>query len=322
MASPVATRRRASSGGPCSPRPRQLGALPSPGTERARLVAALTPAAADFASMLSQLGSTNAFLHSAEGREQAGKVFAVAMAMPDAEAVKAGSQFLTLCLCGSIRREDTTQRAFVDQAYGQHRVRVDRHVCDPANVQGSRSYTVQKGDSLAHVVLLRSSAARRSRRRRHTRDPQSHPQPERHPGRAEDQGSRRSDRDRAREAQLRPRGLRGRQPAAPLLGRPRRTRQETPLAEFTIVEKQERPDWTAPNGQLYGYGQPENILGESLVELQHESHTGFGLHGTPQPETICTMSSAGCIRMLAPDIAEVFKLLPRGTKVVVRATGS
>ena len=40
------------------------------------------------------------------------------------------------------------------------------------------------------------------------------------------------------------------------------------------------------------------------------------------PETICTMSSMGCIRMLAPDIAELFKLLPMGTTVTVRATES
>jgi lipoprotein-anchoring transpeptidase ErfK/SrfK len=30
----------------------------------------------------------------------------------------------------------------------------------------------------------------------------------------------------------------------------------------------------------------------------------------------------GCIRMYAPDIAELFKLLPVGSKVVVRATES
>jgi lipoprotein-anchoring transpeptidase ErfK/SrfK len=34
------------------------------------------------------------------------------------------------------------------------------------------------------------------------------------------------------------------------------------------------------------------------------------------------MSSAGCIRMLDADIAELFKILPRGAKVVVRATES
>ena len=290
------------------------------GAERARLVAALTPAAADFASMLSQLGSTNAFLHSAEGREQAGKVFAVAMAMRDAEAVKAGSQFLTLCLCGSIRREDTTPRAFVDQAYGQHRVRVDRHVCDPANVQGSRSYTVQKGDSLARIAskfrrekifvedgtlailnrIHNPSAIQVGQKIKVPVDPIVTVLEKRSYGLAVYVG----------DSLLR------------LYWVGHGEHDKTPLAEFTIIEKQERPDWTAPNGQLYGYGQPENILGEYFVKLQHDSHTGFGLHGTPQPETICTMSSAGCIRMLAPDIAEVFKLLPRGTKVVVRATGS
>jgi lipoprotein-anchoring transpeptidase ErfK/SrfK len=40
------------------------------------------------------------------------------------------------------------------------------------------------------------------------------------------------------------------------------------------------------------------------------------------PDTIGTMSSMGCIRMLAPDIAELFQLLPRGAKVQVLASES
>ena len=36
------------------------------------------------------------------------------------------------------------------------------------------------------------------------------------------------------------------------------------------------------------------------------------------PETIGTMSSMGCIRMYQNDIAELFRLLPRGATVEVR----
>ena len=60
---------------------------------------------------------------------------------------------------------------------------------------------------------------------------------------------------------------------------------------------------------------------QSPVRTLH-SYTGFGIHGTPQPDTICTMSSAGCIRMFAPDIDELFRLLPAGAKVEIRATES
>ena len=48
------------------------------------------------------------------------------------------------------------------------------------------------------------------------------------------------------------------------------------------------------------------------------SYSGFGAHGTPMPETIGTMSSAGCIRMYDNDIEELYKVLPRKAKVVVR----
>ncbi|HIE71857.1 MAG TPA: murein L,D-transpeptidase [Planctomycetes bacterium] len=38
--------------------------------------------------------------------------------------------------------------------------------------------------------------------------------------------------------------------------------------------------------------------------------------------TICTQSSMGCIRMFDENIAELFRILPRGAKVVVQATES
>ena len=50
------------------------------------------------------------------------------------------------------------------------------------------------------------------------------------------------------------------------------------------------------------------------------SFDGFGAHGTPEPESIGTMASAGCIRMLDADIAEYFQFVPRGSKVVVRSS--
>ena len=97
---------------------------------------------------------------------------------------------------------------------------------------------------------------------------------------------------------------------------------KTPVTEFVVSEKQPRPEWTAPDGNRYPYGHPNNILGEYFIKFRHDRYTGFGAHGTPMPETIGTMSSAGCIRMLAPDIAELFQLLPRGAKVQVLATES
>lgn len=271
-----------------------------------------------FAAQFARLGSFNSFLHSAAGREQAGKVLALAMAMPDADAVAAGSRFLDLCLRGPIEKSDVDARAFVEDAYRQHRIRVDRWLCDPANVQSARSYTVAAGDSLARIA-----------------------------------GRFRKEKVLVEEGTLailnrihNPNALQVGQkikvPVDPIHSVVEKRsyslcvyvgesllrmywvghgeNDKTPVAEFTIAEKQPKPEWTAPDGRVLPYGNPENILGEYFIKLQHASYTGFGIHGTPMPETIGTMSSMGCIRMLAQDIEELFRLLPRGTRVEIRAS--
>jgi lipoprotein-anchoring transpeptidase ErfK/SrfK len=79
------------------------------------------------------------------------------------------------------------------------------------------------------------------------------------------------------------------------------------------------PDWYSPKGVI-PFGSPQNILGRYFLKFAHESFVGFGMHGTPMPETIGTMSSMGCIRMYDADIEELYRLLPRKTKVVVRSS--
>ena len=78
----------------------------------------------------------------------------------------------------------------------------------------------------------------------------------------------------------------------------------TPETTFVVLEKQEKPDWYGP-GRLVPYGHPDNVLGDYFVKFRHESFTGFGAHGTSEPETIGTQSSAGCIRMADADIEVV-----------------
>jgi lipoprotein-anchoring transpeptidase ErfK/SrfK len=270
--------------------------------------------------MLAALGPDNSFLHSAQGRALATKVAATAFAMPDPDAVAAGTKLLDVMLKGRILREDAAQRACVDEAYAQHRVRADRWLCDPANVAGARSYTIAKGDSLARIAsrfrkekILVEDGTLAILNRIHNPN----------------------------TIQV---GQKIKVPVAPLhavvekrsfslavyvgehllrmywIGHGEHDR--TPVTTFTVGVKQPRPDWTAPDGRVYGYGHPENILGEYFIKFLNDTYVGFGAHGTPMPETICTMSSMGCIRMLAPDIAELFRLLPMGTKVAVRATES
>lgn len=295
-------------------------ALGRVGNQRQRLADALQPAGDDFPSLLAALGTDNAFLHSAEGRATAGRVLAVGLRMPDADAVPAVSQFLTLCTRGRITKEDAEPRAFVDDAYRQHLVRVDRWLCDPANVAGARSYTVAKGDSLAAIA----KAFRKE-------------------GLAVEDGTL-AVLNRIHNLNAVQVGQKLKIPVDPVTAVLEKRsfaltilvgdnllrlywvghgeNDKTPVTEFTVAEKQPRPEWTAPDGERYPYGHPKNILGEYFIKLRHDRYTGFGIHGTPMPETIGTMSSMGCVRMLAPDIAELFKLLPRSAKVIVRASES
>jgi lipoprotein-anchoring transpeptidase ErfK/SrfK len=93
----------------------------------------------------------------------------------------------------------------------------------------------------------------------------------------------------------------------------------TPEATFTVIEKQERPDWTDPRtGEFLRWGDTRNPLGDFFIKVDHPEHKGFGLHGTVDQASIGRDSSMGCIRMRSKDIAEVFDYLPRGSRVTVR----
>ncbi|HEB53555.1 MAG TPA: LysM peptidoglycan-binding domain-containing protein [bacterium] len=290
------------------------------GREHDRVVAALAPRGETFADRLRALGMDNSFLHSREGRTAAEAALAAAMAQSDPEALAAGTRLITLMARGRIELADRAARATVDKAYGEHLIRVDRWLCNPSNVAGARSYTVRSGDNLDGI-------ARRFRRE----------------GLQVESGTI-AVLNRIRN----PRALRvGQQlkiPLAPVsavlekrsfammvfvgdellrlywVGHGRN--DHTPVTTFEVIEKQERPDWTAPDGNVYAYGHPENILGEYFIKFGHPQYSGFGAHGTPLKETIGTMSSMGCIRMFDADIAELFRILPRRAKVIVRATES
>ncbi|MBL8754503.1 MAG: L,D-transpeptidase family protein [Planctomycetes bacterium] len=288
--------------------------------DKQRLLDAMGKPGDDFPSLLAALGPHNAFVHSPEGRGVAQQAIAVVNSMPDADALDAGTKLLERMVAGRILQADQAARAFVDEALRHHRIRVDRHLCDPANVTGARSYTIARGDSLAKIAkkmraekLLVEEGMLAILNRIHNPNTIKV-------------------------------GQKIKIPVAPLhvvvekrsfamlvylgdqlirvywIGHGENDR--TPVTEFTVDVKQPKPDWTAPDGQVYAYGHPKNILGEYFIRLLHDTYTGFGIHGTPYPDTICTMSSHGCIRMYKDDIDEVFRLVPRGAKVVVRATES
>ncbi|RKN85045.1 L,D-transpeptidase family protein [Paenibacillus ginsengarvi] len=77
----------------------------------------------------------------------------------------------------------------------------------------------------------------------------------------------------------------------------------TPVGEFTITEKVRNPN-----------GRDNGTFGSRGMTL---SDTLYAIHGTNQPSSIGKDKSLGCIRMLTPDVEELFDLVPKGTKVVI-----
>ncbi|WP_433957670.1 L,D-transpeptidase family protein [Cytobacillus horneckiae] len=75
---------------------------------------------------------------------------------------------------------------------------------------------------------------------------------------------------------------------------------ETPSGEFVIVNRQPNP------------GGPYGAMWLSL------SKAGYGIHGTNNPASIGQSVSKGCIRMHNHDVIELARIVPNGTKVIIR----
>ena len=89
---------------------------------------------------------------------------------------------------------------------------------------------------------------------------------------------------------------------------------KTPTGTFKIIDKIAHPAWHKPGGSPIPYGDPENLLGTHWLALDLP---GYGLHGTWEPESIGSQSSAGCIRLLNEQIEELYTILPKGTLVTI-----
>jgi lipoprotein-anchoring transpeptidase ErfK/SrfK len=87
----------------------------------------------------------------------------------------------------------------------------------------------------------------------------------------------------------------------------------TPAGVFTIVNKLEHPVWYKA-GAVVPANSPENILGTRWMGWSKE---GFGIHGTQEPQAIGQQVTAGCVRMLNPDVEELYAVVPQGAQVTV-----
>lgn len=98
----------------------------------------------------------------------------------------------------------------------------------------------------------------------------------------------------------------------------------TPLGDWVIKprSKVENPAWTNPRtGEHFKREDPANPIGEFWMALEGLSRetaslSGYGIHGTVEPDSIGTQSSMGCIRLRDEDIAQVYYMFWEGDTTV------
>ena len=83
---------------------------------------------------------------------------------------------------------------------------------------------------------------------------------------------------------------------------------------FKITSRIENPPWYRGDGKTIPFGDPENILGTHWLGL---NVPGYGIHGTWDTNSIGKQASAGCVRLLNDEVAELFIMLPIGTPVTI-----
>jgi LysM repeat protein len=89
---------------------------------------------------------------------------------------------------------------------------------------------------------------------------------------------------------------------------------KTPVGEFALTSRVEHPPWWRADGQTIPYGDSANILGSHWLGI---NVPGYGLHGTWETNSIGKQATAGCIRLLNDDVAELYMILPVGAGVVI-----
>ena len=96
---------------------------------------------------------------------------------------------------------------------------------------------------------------------------------------------------------------------------------ETPAGLYHIQNKAVNPAWTcrtptgpAPwRGKVIPGGMPENPLKARWLGI----FDGAGIHGTDAASSIGSAASHGCIRMLIPDVIELYDQVPVGAPIYI-----
>jgi hypothetical protein len=97
----------------------------------------------------------------------------------------------------------------------------------------------------------------------------------------------------------------------------------TPIGNYVIKKgsKLVNPPWVNPRtGERFDKDDPKNPIGEFWIGWQgmgdSQANTGYGFHGTIEPDSIGQQKSMGCVRLGSTDIAELYELLAEEVSVV------
>ncbi|MBW4514042.1 MAG: L,D-transpeptidase [Timaviella obliquedivisa GSE-PSE-MK23-08B] len=92
---------------------------------------------------------------------------------------------------------------------------------------------------------------------------------------------------------------------------------ETPAGKFQVIDKIIDPAWQNPfTGEIVSPGN-DNPLGSRWIGFWTDGANYIGFHGTPNPESVGTSASHGCIRMYDKDVVSLFEIVRVGTPVEV-----
>lgn len=94
----------------------------------------------------------------------------------------------------------------------------------------------------------------------------------------------------------------------------------TPSGNFSVIQKQVNPTWFPPDSPWAAGLEPvppggSNPLGTRWIGT---SAPAIGMHGTPNPSSIGSMASHGCVRMYISDVENLYPRVSIGTPVFIR----
>lgn len=94
---------------------------------------------------------------------------------------------------------------------------------------------------------------------------------------------------------------------------------KTPVGTFEVKNKLKEPTWYSPNGGIFPYGHPENILGTRWIGFKDKPDLyGYGIHGTSLPDSIGAASSNGCVRMVNSDVEEIYDFITLDAEIIIQ----